>query len=77
MPAAGPVRAPVRTRALGRAWLALCAALALHVTDEALTGLRPSRMLELIGDTGPRADARFPNPCAVCLPVPKAVIRSR
>ena len=28
-------RAPAR---LGRAWLALCAALAVHVTDEALTG---------------------------------------
>ena len=27
-----------RTPRLGRAWLALCAALALHVTDEALTG---------------------------------------
>lgn len=38
MPAAGPARAPVATPALGHAWLALCAALALHVTDEALTG---------------------------------------
>ncbi len=27
-----------RTPQLGRAWLALCCALALHVTDEALTG---------------------------------------
>jgi hypothetical protein len=27
-----------RTPRLGRAWLALCAALALHVTDEAFTG---------------------------------------
>jgi hypothetical protein len=27
-----------RTPRLGQAWLALCAALALHVTDEALTG---------------------------------------
>ena len=30
--------AAARTPRLGLAWLALCAALALHVTDEALTG---------------------------------------
>lgn len=29
---------PGRTPRMGRAWLALCAALALHVADEALTG---------------------------------------
>ncbi|MGI9101104.1 MAG: hypothetical protein ACR2IF_01550 [Terriglobales bacterium] len=58
--AAGPALVSGATPALGRAWLALCCALALHITDEALTGF-----LSVWNPTATELRARLP-----WLPVP-------
>lgn len=55
LPANASGGGPAHTPRLGRAWLALSAALALHVTDEALTGF-----LSVYNPTVTALRARFP-----------------